>query len=78
VDDFDNQMFETAIIQFSSILYVFTHLLNSPEANYKANTRKIKKQNIHTYRKKKIKQGNFGHVDNIKNSISAITLTSMR
>lgn len=41
-----------------------------PKDNYKVGTSKIRKQNTNT---KKSKQSNLYHLDNNKNSVSAIT-----
>jgi hypothetical protein len=52
-------------------MYLFTCLLNAPKANYKVKT--VKQQKLPS-----TKQGNLHHLDNTKNSVSAITPTIMR
>jgi hypothetical protein len=55
---------------------LFTCLLNSPRANYKSKHLQ-KKETKHTH-KLKAKQGNLYHLNNNKNSVSAITPTIMQ
>jgi hypothetical protein len=61
----------TVIIQFTSVLCLFTCLLSSPKVNYKVCT------NIERKSHTEYKQGNLYHLDN-NNSISAITPTIKR
>jgi hypothetical protein len=58
------------IIQYNSISYLFTFLLNSPKVKYKQ--KKETEQHIHTHKTQETNQGNLYRLDNNKYLISVI------